>query len=75
MSRVYGVQWVDGNFERTASIVAFSSTAARVAYPKNCKLRFEKIDAKRKNELIKSGSAVWLALWDKSEPNKFVLTK
>lgn len=74
MSRFYSVTWQDGNFNGTASILAFDSKAARDAFPAQCSQRVEQIDAKRKNELLKDGHLIRLALWDQSKPAEFKIS-
>jgi len=71
MSRFYAVTWQDGNFERSASVLAFDSTAARSAYPAQCSQRVESIDSKQKAKLLRDGRLIRLALWDKSRPTVF----
>ena len=71
MSRFYSVTWVDGSFDRTASVLAFDSKAARSAYPAQSALRVESIDSKKKAALTREGRLVRLALWDASQPNIF----
>lgn len=72
MSRFYSVTWQDGNFDRTASVLAFDSKAARSAYPAQCAQRVEAIDSKKKAALLRDGRLIRLALWDKKEPSKFI---
>jgi hypothetical protein len=74
MSRFYSVTWQDGNFDRTASVLAFDSKAARAAYPAQCAQRVEAIDSKKKASLLRDGRLVRLALWDASNPTEFKLT-
>ena len=71
MSRFYSVTWSEGSFDRTASVLAFDSKAARAAYPAQCAQRVEAIDSKKKATLVKEGRGVSLALWDKNEPHQF----
>ncbi len=73
MTLFHAVTWQDGSFERTASVLSFSSKAARAAYPAQCAQRVEPIDHKRMTELVKNGRLQRLALWDASEPTKFVI--
>ena len=74
MSRFYSVTWQDGNFDRTASVLAFDSKAARAAYPAHCAQRVEAIDAKKKASMLRDGRMVRLALWDASAPTEFKIT-
>lgn len=74
MSRFYSVTWQDGNFDRTASVLAFDSKAARAAYPAQCAQRVEAIDSKKKAHLLRDGRLVRLALWDASAPTEFKFT-
>ena len=74
MSRFYSVTWQDGNFDRTASVLAFDSKAARAAYPAQCAQRVEAIDSKKKASLLRDGRLVRLALWDSSNPTEFKIT-
>ncbi len=74
MSRFYSVTWQDGNFDRTASVLAFDSKAARAAYPAQCDQRVEAIDSKKKAALLRDGRLVRLALWDASSPTEFKFT-
>lgn len=71
MSRFYSVTWQEGNFDRTASVLAFDSKAARATYPAQCAQRVESIDSKKKAALVRDGRLVRLALWDASQPTKF----
>lgn len=73
MARFHAVTWQDGNFDRTASVLSFDSKAARAAYPAQCAQRVEEIDHKRMASLIREGRPHGLALWDASEPAKFVI--
>jgi hypothetical protein len=74
MARFYSVTWQDGNFDRTASVLAFDSKAARAAYPAQCTQRVEQIDSKKKASLLRDGRLIRLALWDASQPTKFNIT-
>ena len=71
MSRFYSVTWQDGNFDRTASVLAFDSKAARAAFPAQCSQRVETIDSKKKAALMRDGRLIRLALWDASNPTEF----
>lgn len=71
MSRFYSVTWIEGNFNRTASILAFDSKAARAAYPAQCNQRVAQIDYKQKTLFLRDGHLIRLALWDLNNPNKF----
>lgn len=64
MARFYSVTWQEGNFDRSASILAFDSKAARAAYPNACPQRVEAINSKQKAALIREGRLVRLVLWD-----------
>ena len=70
--RFYSTTWQDGNFDRTASVLAFDSKAARSAYPIVCAQRVDSIDYKRKEQLLREGRLIRLLLWDKSKPTKFI---
>lgn len=69
MSRFYSVTWQDGNFDRTASVLAFDSKAARSAY--DSEMRVESINSKQKAAYVRDGRIVRLALWDATQPNIF----
>lgn len=74
MARFYSVTWQEGSFERTASVLAFNSKAARAAYPAQCAQRVKGIDSKQKAALVREGRLVRLALWDASAPTEFKFT-
>jgi hypothetical protein len=75
MARFHAMTWVDGDFERTASVLSFNSKAARAAYPAQSAQRVENIDARRKDRLLREGRSHRLMLWDASEPTRFVATQ
>ena len=70
MARFYSVTWQEGDFGRTALVLAFDSKAARAAYPNTCPQRVEQIDSKKKAALLRDGIAVRLVLWDGRGPFK-----
>lgn len=74
MARFYSVTWQDGSFDRTASVLAFDSKAARAAFPAQCAQRVKNINSKKKAALLRDGRLIRLALWDKSNPTKFNIT-
>lgn len=74
MARFYSVTWQEGNFDRTASVLAFDSRAARAAYPRQCPQRVKEVDSKQKSALLREGRLIRLALWDASETAKFNIT-
>lgn len=71
MARFYSVTWQDGDFDRSASVLAFDSKAARESYPPQCPQRVSAIDSKQKTSLLREGRLLRLALWDKSDPKKY----
>lgn len=71
MALYHSVTWQDGNFERTASILSFTSKAARDAYPEQCPQRVESINSKKKAALIKDGRLQRMVFWDKEKPLDF----
>lgn len=71
MALFYSVTWQDGNFDRTASVLAFYSKKARSAYPMQSAQRVEEIDSKKKAALERAGRVVTLLLWDESDPITF----
>lgn len=71
MARFYSVTWQEGDFGRTASVLAFDSKAARSAFPAQCSQRVKEIDSKQKAALLRDGCLIRLALWDASNPTKF----
>ena len=71
MALYYSVTWQDGNFDATASVLAFSSKKARAAYPMQSNQRVEAIDSKKKASLERDGRAVTLLLWDEASPTTF----
>lgn len=73
MARFYSVTWADGDFDRTASVLAFNSKAARSAFPSQCSQRVENIDSKKKAALLRDGRLLRLALWDSANPAVFVI--
>lgn len=73
MARFHAVTWQDGNFDRTASVLSFTSKKARAAFSAQCSQRFDPISSKKKAALLKEGRVQRLALWDKTEPTKFAI--
>lgn len=71
MALFYSVTWQDGNFDRTAAVLAFYSKKARAAYPAQSSQRVEEIDSKKKASLARDGRAVTLLLWDEQAPTVF----
>lgn len=70
----HAVTWQEGDFERSVSVLSFTSRKARAAYPAQCKLRFVPISFDRKEAHLKEGRLQRLVLWDPSEPLKFVIS-
>lgn len=70
MALYHSVTWQEGNFERTACVLSFTSKAARAAYRSD--QRVQQIDSKFKAKLLREGRAQVLLLWDAAEPTKFV---
>lgn len=60
--RFYSVTWQDGNFDRTAAVLAFNSKAARTAYAMQCNQRVEAIDFKKKETFLRDGRSIGLVL-------------
>nr|WP_315210053.1 hypothetical protein [uncultured Albidiferax sp.] len=71
MALFHAVTWQEGNFDRTASVLSFSSKAAREAYPPQCAQRVENIDSKKKAALIRDGRLQRIAFWDAGKPTEF----
>ena len=72
MANFHAVTWQESNFERTASVLSFNSKKARTAFAAKCAQRFEDIDCRRMESFVKAGRTQRLALWDASEPTKFL---
>jgi hypothetical protein len=70
--RFASVTWVDGDFNRTASVLSFDSKKARDAYSKQSSIRVQKIDSKRKKQLLNEGRPHRLVLWDVKDPSLFI---
>ena len=74
MSRFYSVTWQDGNFDRSATVLAFDSKAARTAYPSQCAQRVKEIDSKQKAALLRDGRLISQVLWDAADPHQFKIS-
>lgn len=72
--RYHSITWQDGNFDRTASILSFSSLAARAAFPAQCAQRVESITHKQLKQYQRDGRLQRLVSWDRAEPTKFVIS-
>lgn len=71
MALFYSATWQDGNFDATASVLAFYSKKARAAYQLQSAQRVTEIDSKKKAALARDGRAVTLLLWDAAAPTVF----
>jgi hypothetical protein len=69
----YSVTWQDGDFSRTAAVLAFDSRAARDAYQMHSPQMVTPIPTRQKDMYLREGRRLSIALWDAATPTKFTI--